>query len=441
MPAYAQKVEALGGRGVVFSYVDKPSKFYWRELIEGERRYRTRLIKGATTLDAAIAQCIDAYTALQMEETPARISRQRSGKNYPISITGEIERFLKHEQERVYAGLIKESTLKQKLIVLSKSFTGYLAEYKLREVWQLTPTCLDDYALYRGKQSKLTRQKELTIIKDFITNWLIRGEMLESHITVKKPRIKKSDLDANPAITPHDWRVLNNYIRNVYVKEGEKHPRPSVHYWRVLVWTLTTALKQTGCRPAEMLAMRWRDIEIEDIGRYSKSKEEIEERLISFVTVRASKTGDQREIASNSGSLFRRWAVFQRNYLKEYHPKLQLTKDSLLFGNPGNDLSPYAYCNFTAAWKQIREGVADKLTGNKFSERVYTLYSLRSSFVEDHIAKGTNIYLLARLAGHSIAMLQRHYDRSDIRKFSGEITAIDYGASSKTRRKVIDVFD
>ena len=31
MPAIAQKAKALGGKGVVLSYVDKPENFYWRE--------------------------------------------------------------------------------------------------------------------------------------------------------------------------------------------------------------------------------------------------------------------------------------------------------------------------------------------------------------------------------------------------------------------------
>ena len=40
MPSIAQKAKALGGKGFVLSYVDKPEDFYWREQL---RQLRTRL--------------------------------------------------------------------------------------------------------------------------------------------------------------------------------------------------------------------------------------------------------------------------------------------------------------------------------------------------------------------------------------------------------------
>ena len=96
--------------------------------------------------------------------------------------------------------------------------------------------------------------------------------------------------------------------------------------------------KNTGCRPKELLALRWKDVEIVDVGRISKSKEQAEiealeaegidvwdtngasdyqgwsktkkaigrvERLIACVMVRNSKTGDQREIPANIGNALR----------------------------------------------------------------------------------------------------------------------------------------
>ena len=452
MPAYDQKRPALNGRGVVFSYITNPNKFYWRQLVEGERRYRTRLIANASTMEEALAGCIDAFAELQATETRPEGATQafkpslgvRTATNpqtrLTASIQGEIANFLKHEQQRVKAGLIKEATLKEKRSVLSKSFVGYLQYTGVANVGEITPSFLDDYIIYRGDKTKLTRHKELVIIKDFIDNWLIRNSLITTPVVVKKPRIRKADLTANPAITPRDWRLINNYIRYVYVKEGETHPNPAVHYWRILFWTFTTLAKQTGARPAELLALRWKDVDVEDVGRYSKTHDEVEERLISFITIKTSKTGDQREVPSNSGSLFKRWAQYQREYCKKHRPKLTITRDTLVFCNPNNDLSSYSYPNYTAAWKKITTGVGSKLEGNKFSDKQYTIYSLRSSFIEDHISKGTDIYLLSRLAGHSIAMLQRHYDRSDVRKFSEEITKLPYGKKGKVR-KVIDLFD
>jgi integrase len=456
MPAYAYKQDALGGRGVVFSYVNNPSKFYWRQLVEGERRYRTKLIANARSLEEALVLCLDVYVSLQTDSndtethpTPStRASKIDIGISTPKTrnkqltraITGEIASFIHHELGRVEAGLIKENTWKEKRCVLTKTFTSYLIKQGVMNVGDITPTFLDDYIIYRGETTKLTRNKELCIIKDFIDNWLIRNGYLTTPVLIKKPRIKKSDLDANPAITPKDWRLINNFIRYDYLKEGEAHPNPSVHYWRFLFWTFTTLAKQTGARPNELLALRWKDVEVEDIGRYSKTNDEVEERLISYITIKTSKTGEQREVPSNSGSLFKRWAAYQRNYVETHKPHLTITRNTLVFSNPNHELQPYCYANYTRAWKIIRQGVDSKLEGNKFSDRNYTIYSFRSSFIEDHISKGTDIYLLSRLAGHSVAMLQRHYDRSDVRKFSEEITKIEFGKKKKTR-KVIDLFD
>ena len=68
--------------------------------------------------------------------------------------------------------------------------------------------------------------------------------------------------------------------------------------------------------------------------------------------------------------------------------------------------------------------------GPQVLKKPYTLYSLRSTFIEDHLVKGTDIFLLSRIAGHDVKILQRHYERMDIRLRSREITQIEFG---KTR--------
>ncbi|RNC90384.1 MAG: hypothetical protein ED554_07920 [Synechococcus sp. YX04-3] len=68
MPAIAQKAKALGGKGVVLSYVDKPENFYWREQVPGTKRYLHRLLPNSSTLEEAVEECIEAYTALREEQ-------------------------------------------------------------------------------------------------------------------------------------------------------------------------------------------------------------------------------------------------------------------------------------------------------------------------------------------------------------------------------------
>ena len=46
--------DVLNGRGIVFTYEDdNVGKYFYRELKEGTKLYQTKLIEGATTLEAA----------------------------------------------------------------------------------------------------------------------------------------------------------------------------------------------------------------------------------------------------------------------------------------------------------------------------------------------------------------------------------------------------
>ena len=53
MPKLHQKVSVLEGNGEVLSYQERPDVFYYRELVEGERRYRSMKIEGVDTLEDA----------------------------------------------------------------------------------------------------------------------------------------------------------------------------------------------------------------------------------------------------------------------------------------------------------------------------------------------------------------------------------------------------
>ena len=68
MPAIAQKAKALSGKGVVLSYVDKPENFYWREQVPSTKRYLHRLLPNSSTLEEALEECIEAYTALRKDQ-------------------------------------------------------------------------------------------------------------------------------------------------------------------------------------------------------------------------------------------------------------------------------------------------------------------------------------------------------------------------------------
>ena len=104
------------------------------------------------------------------------------------------------------------------------------------------------------------------------------------------------------------------------------------------------------------------------------------------------------------------------------------------------DWRPWERNQFGKAWIKARNAVGPKLKGHKFSKKPYTLSSLRSTFIEDHLVKGTDIFLLSRIAGHDVKILQRHYERMDIRLRSREITQIEFG-KTKDESLLINLFE
>ena len=63
---------------------------------------------------------------------------------------------------------------------------------------------------------------------------------------------------------------------------------------------------------------------------------------------------------------------------------------------------------------------------------------MRSTFLEDYLLKGTDIFLLARIAGHDVKELMKSYERLDIRNRAKEIRDIQYG-KQKHATKVVDL--
>ena len=165
------------------------------------------------------------------------------------------------------------------------------------------------------------------------------------------------------------------------------------------------------------------------------------ERLIAYVMVRNSKTGEQREIPTNIGNALRRFHNYQKKWLKEHGQPNLLNANSLIFGNPGNEMRPCNYSVFGKSWNKIIDAVKDKLKGHKFSERPYSIYSMRSTFIENNLAAGMDIFLLARICGHSVQMLTKHYERMDIRMRAEEITHISFGNKRKDGEIQIRLFE
>ena len=116
--------------------------------------------------------------------------------------------------------------------------------------------------------------------------------------------------------------------------------------------------------------------------------------------------------------------------------------EDYIFAQIFNDMKQPSQRRIGQTWLVICDllSAQGKLNGHKSSDRPYTLYSMRSTFIENHILRGTDAYLLARICGNSVATIMQTYERIDIRKRTKELTDIEFG-SKKGNPETISLFD
>ena len=429
MPAIAEKVKALNG--VVFRYASEREGWYYRELIPGTKRYRTKRIPGAESLVDALR---DAYKAfMDLSGTPIPEERfkpveRRTGS----SVALEVQKYLEHVEQRVTSDLKSEKGLIRIRIVLEKHLLGYLKTQQITKPSQISETTFDDYLLYRKGIKKQTLKTELKEIGTFIKHWLVRHKFASVEIGMSPmllPKISLSyeDLDANPAISAHDYALINKQIRYTWIKAAtNKRSR----YFRQMFWCLIHTLKNTGARPIELLAVRYKDITITNPKRYSVGFEEDVDDFKGTIFLHHTKTGRPRDIIcrSNAAERIVKFRKFQRQYFSAYNI-LAPKEDSLFFGKPDELMEKnYTHHYLNQVWRnEIINPIRDQLEGNKYSDQPYTIYSLRTTFIENCILDGIDIYTVATLCGNSVKTIQRHYDRHDVLKKAPQIQQIERG--------------
>ena len=524
MPAVSEKQTVLGGRGHVCRFASGTSKGAWvyREWNKATRSYRTKHIEGATTLEQAIEKAADAAIALResiaqanqpiekldplnliaREEKLQRdrerlLKAERKGDLQSVPINVALDAFLRQQKRRVATGQLAKNSYEHKFHCLSK-VRSYLEEYGITKTSQLTETTFDEYLIYRSDTTRILQAREVAVLGEWIKSYLVRNKYISPELWIKgsllpKVEIRHVDRMANPAINPEDWKVIVDYVREVW-KEQANEPRAcfwkgelktslppltKTIWYRNFFWHYILLSKNTGMSPEEVLKLKWKNVRVEDVGRISRSKIEEDmqaveeegigdmlgtvdewydaetggdpnawadspnavgrdERLIAYITTIRSKTKQPREIPCNQGKELRRWMRFMRKSLKEWNIDYTFTGDSHVFFNPFNDFKPMSQARVRQTWRKLVDklNAEGKLKGHKFSDHKYTLYSMRSTFIEDHLMKGTDIFLLARIAGHDVKTLMQSYERMDIKKRAEEITYINYGQSGKETKSV-----
>ena len=478
MPKLHSKTKVLGGRAQVISYERDPSVYYYRELVTGTTSYKTRRLQ-ATTLEAAQLEAVDAYASLRVGDTEA--SPQAATPALPKQSARDTKRavkdYLKVLQGQVTSKQIAQATYDVAEAVIYKLVLPFFEENRVTKTSDIQIDTFQKYVTWRQQTAKgrhgnlkrgdgvtpLTLQKELVQIKKWITTYLLPHKLIKPELANDKqfivyPKIKGNDLLANPVINPEDWEVIINYVQGEWRGEPEYYRKG---YWaRTMLFYWMVIAKSTGARPEELLKLRWKDIEYADVGRFSKTAqmERMQEMLkegisidpdtfeelgqvpheIAHVVLKSAKTGAPRISSCDCVDVFEEWLSFQKQWSEENGIEYEVGPNSLVWGCPYNNGDTLSYSRYKQLWVEVRDAVQAQLKGHIFSEEKYTIYSMRSTFVEDSLLAGKDIFLIAKAAGHSVEVLTKHYERLDPRKRSREMTeGRTYAATNTTRRSTV----
>jgi integrase len=444
MPVIKEKAEVLDG--IVFCYADRPETYFYRVYDKDTQKYRSKKVDGATSLDEACRRALAAHDYLRTKSSgnlPFVIKEdKKSDIPYSRLLDPLISQYLERERSRVDAGVITEGTYKSTYYAVGIHLREYVKSKRVLRTHEIKANFLDDYVLHRSECSKLTRNKELKSIQHFI-NWLLRNEYLHPKLAsakmTKTEKVTEEDLTANPAINGSDWEVITHQLRE-WRARGKEHTNPKTYYWRTLFWHFCLVMKNTGMRPVEIRHLQWKDIEFLPLtteeeearlaGRMSSSL--TDKVAACYIFVKKSKTRAQREVPAKVGRELRRW----KDFIVE-HQRCCLTLDSYVFGNPDNEWRPYISCFFNEAWREVLSPIEKQLVGHKFSDKRYTIYSMRATYIEDTLMQpgGCDVFLLATICGHDVKILQKHYERVNVRDRADELIKIPYG-KARGRREV-----
>ena len=413
----------------VFNYSKGKEGWFVRKWFKGERRYRIKKITGANTQAEALS---NFYKVLvEFNDKPNKPHKKQLNPHKEITIREEVSTFIKDEERRVLAGFKAEnahSRRKHSMVPMLNYFDKMDVIYPS----QITENTLQDYPLHRSNVVENTIKTELKDVSVFIKqhlwrNKLISNEVANSPFLIPKIKITDEMLDANPSISHKDYGIINNYLRN----EFQKVPTTNKGiYTRRMFYTFIHTLKNSGLRPSELLAVRFKDVSITNPKRWSEGKQEWEDDYKVTLFIRKSKTGKKRDVLcrSNAGSHLYEFLKFQANYIRNFC-EFNITPEMEVFAKPETNLTKrvsYTYLNYL--WRdEVIAPLQDKLEMNRFSEKPYTIYSLRSTFIENCVEANLDVYLVAKLCGNSVAIIQRYYDRHDVLKRASEVQAINYG--------------
>ena len=314
--------------------------------------------------------------------------------------------------------------------------------------------CLDDYVRWR-RTKNWDRSKHINNPKP-PTNMTINTELKDfkgffDYCTKKKRFTKdieypfqkidyKKSIEKNPSFTDEDWKTVVMYSRTWVKKETtSKGKLRKNKFYRIVFVEFLKILSNSGMRVHEALMLRWSDIKLQKKVEISSNTGKERDRWIAIIQIAPETKTGRREVICPAGIYLKR--------LKEFYKKEegQLPRsDDFVFRNVGTKTSKNAHIGNALSdsflrrlWYEFKEDLfKDK---EIYFDENYTLHSCRAYYINMRLQFGVKPVFVAKLVGHSIKTMEKHYENIKLRQLTPQLVNIKRKEMEETDFQTFDM--
>ena len=322
-------------------------------------------------------------------------------KIFSISALELVDRYKKHQQQRVDGGFISSGRMVTFNAQL-KHYLDFVGENTKLDIIQSHK--YKDYYSYRQKVKPDI--KSTTLINERATighmhKWALEeGFISQSQLPVWS-EIRKT-ISYRKALQRDEYRVLYTYLRNWH-KDG-KNEREI--YERQLVRDFILVLANTGMRFGEARFIKWNYVEIKK-STPSKDKRTNYPNVHIHIPKETSKVRKDRTAIGMRGDIFQRIKTYSNHTTP--HDYVFADKDT---GEVISRKTLYKLWNIIRKESGIGDFVED-----------YSYYSLRHTFATYRLQFGNiDVFTLSKIMGVSVKYIQEHYGQIQTEKMTDYIT-------------------
>lgn len=421
---YQERKELFGKKLIIYRNSQKKSLVWYMRFYVGDGKYK---ILSLRTQDESIAteKALEKWRTLQNH-------LEGGGQVFETTTNESLDAYLKFLYEQVQTQQLKKHTIQAKRTSLKK-LRLFLSQYEKPS--SIPPMVLDQYCTWRRTKnwdkakhhrnprppSDLTINKELCDFKGFF-DWCKKNKKYVQDIEYPFLKIDwNKGIEKNPSFDIEDWKTIVYYLRTWTKKTEHRNLEFGVFYRKVFSEYLKI-LANSGLRNHEGLKLRWCDIELKS--KIEKDRGKDRERFIAHIQVSPDTKTGRRLVICPAGIYFKRIRQLYRERGEQCLPQDFIFRNIGTSHSRGNQFYGKALSDafLRKKWYELIEDIK-KDKGIEFNNH-YTIYSCRAFFINTRLELGVKPHFVAKLVGHSVKTMERHYENIQLKQLEPELVEV-----------------